>query len=197
MSVICSELLNENIPFASQNYAHLNGLELADCSKTLVKRVDDMLIGLDYYYLFIIGESIREKQSEPIALKSIFGWIICGYFRNPDEVNTNLNITHMYRVNTDVLENYKEDTEMLQTILLNKYTEVEECHKTDVLSNFEKSLEFDEENKRYKVKLPFNAEYDFLPDNVNVAKNSLLNLKQKLLKMKTYRVLTTIFLMNI
>ena len=35
---------------------------------------------------------------------------------------------------------------------------------------------------RYEVKLPFNAVYDFLPDNFNVAKNRLLNLKQKLLK---------------
>ena len=103
MSVICSELLN--ITFASQNYAHLNGLELADCSKNSVKKVD-MLIDLDNYYTFIISENIRGKQSQPIALKSIFDWIICGYFKNPDEVNTNLNITHMYLVNTDVLENY-------------------------------------------------------------------------------------------
>ena len=66
----------------------------------------------------------------------------------------------MYRVNTDVLENHKEDTEMFQNILLNKCIEVEECHKTDVLNNFGKSLEFDEENKRYKVKLPLDAEYD-------------------------------------
>ena len=55
MSVICSELLKQNIPFASQNYAHLNGLELADCSKNSVKKVD-MLVGLDYYYKFIAGE---------------------------------------------------------------------------------------------------------------------------------------------
>ena len=47
MSVICSELLNQNIAFASQNYAHLNGLELAHCSKNSVKKVD-MLVGLDY-----------------------------------------------------------------------------------------------------------------------------------------------------
>ena len=88
----------------------------------------------------------------------------------------------MCRVNTDVLENYKEDTEMFQNILLNNSTEVKECHKTDALNNFEKSLELDEESKRYKVKFPFNAEYDFLPDNFNVAKKRLLNLKQKLLK---------------
>ena len=64
---------------------------------------------------------------------------------------------------------------MFQNILLNKRTEVEECHETDVLNYFEKSLEFGEANKRYKVKLYFNAEYDFLPDNFNVAKNRLLN----------------------
>ena len=130
-----------------------------------------MLIGLDYYYTFITGESIRGKQSEPIALKSTFGWIICRYFKNPDKVNTNLNITHMYRVNTNVLENYKDDTEMFQNILSNKCTEVEECHKTDVLNDFEKLLGFDEGNRRYKVKLLFNAEYDFLPDNFKVVKN--------------------------
>ena len=71
---------------------------------------------------------------------------------------------------------------MFQNILLNKRTEVEECHKTDILYDFEKSIEFDKANRRYKVKLPFNAEYDFLPDNFNVAKNRPLNLKQKLLK---------------
>ena len=69
-SVICSELLNQNITFASQNYAHLNGLELGDCSKNSVNKVD-MLIGLDYYNTFITGESTREKQSESIAV-SVF-----------------------------------------------------------------------------------------------------------------------------
>ena len=39
---------------------------------------------------------------------------------------------------------------------------------------FEKLLELDEGNKRYKVKLPFNAEYDFLPDNFNEPKTDCL-----------------------
>ena len=68
-----------------------------------------MLIGLDYYYAFITGESIPGKKTEPITLKSIFDWIFCGFFKNPDEINTNLNITHIYRVNTNILENYKGD----------------------------------------------------------------------------------------
>ena len=78
----------------------MNGIQLADCSKNSVKKVD-MLIGLDYYYTFITGESIPGKKTEPITLKSIFDWIIWGFFKNPDEINTNLNITHIYRVNID------------------------------------------------------------------------------------------------
>ena len=78
----------------------------------------------------------------------------------------------MYRVNTNVLVNYKDNTEMFQNILSKKCTEVEECHKADVLNDFQKSLEFEKGNKRYKVKLSFNAEHDFLADNFNVAKNS-------------------------
>ena len=88
----------------------------------------------------------------------------------------------MHWVNANVLEDYKDDTETFQNILWNKCTDVEECHKTDILNDFEKLLEFDKGIKRYKVKLPFNAKYDFLADNFDVAKNRLLNLKQKLLK---------------
>ena len=74
---------------------------------------------------------------------------------------------------------------MFQNILLNKLTEVEECHKTNILYDFEKSLEFDKANKRYKVKLPFNAEYDFLPDNFNVVKNRPLAKAKAVKKVKT------------
>ena len=59
---------------------------------------------------------------------------------------------------------------------------------------------FVEGNKRYKVKLPLNAEYDFLPGNFNVAKNRLLNLKQKLLKKenvaRTYHYIFNEYLKN-
>ena len=133
----------------------------------------------------MLARVCQEKKTEPIILKSIFDWIICGFFKNPDEVNTNLNITHIYRVNTNILENYKDDNKMFQNILLNKLTEVEECHKTNILYDFEKSLEFDKANKRYKVKLPFNAEYDFLPDNFNVAKNRPLAEAKAVKKVKT------------
>ena len=37
---------------------------------------------------------------------------------------------------------------MFQNILLNKRTEAEECHKTDVLYDFEKSIEFDKANQK-------------------------------------------------
>ena len=95
MSVICSDLLNQNTAVACENYAHLRELELADFSINSVKSVD-LLIGLDFYYSFITGESIRGKANEPIATKSILGWLICGTFENSHDVLTNLNVTHMH-----------------------------------------------------------------------------------------------------
>ena len=68
---------------------------------------------------------------------------------------------------------------------MNKRTEVEACHKTDILYDFEKSVEFDEANKRCKVKLPFNGQYDFLPDNFNLAKNGPLAKAKAVKKVKT------------
>ena len=73
-SLICAELLNQNILLVSSSYPHLKNLSLADTSKDKNKEID-ILIGADYYYRFIYG-----KQNEPIALESVFGWILTGYY---------------------------------------------------------------------------------------------------------------------
>ena len=52
MSVICSELIDQNTAVACENYDYLRGLELADTSTNSVKKVD-LLIGLDFYYSFV------------------------------------------------------------------------------------------------------------------------------------------------
>ena len=84
MSLICSELINQHTAVACKNYDYLRGLELADTSANSVKN-GDLLIGLDFYYSFVTGESIRGETNEPIAIKSIRGWIICGTFENLNE----------------------------------------------------------------------------------------------------------------
>ena len=60
---ICDPLTNLNVKAVSTNYNHLKKLELADLSNTDTKSIN-ILIGLDYYYLFVIGDIIRGEPNE-------------------------------------------------------------------------------------------------------------------------------------
>ena len=48
---------------------------------------------------------LRGKDSDPIAINSHFGWIICGQYEN-SIVSSDLNSLHMLRANTEVLNDY-------------------------------------------------------------------------------------------
>ena len=63
--------------------------------KVLVNRVDY------YYSCSILGETKRVKDSDPIAVNSYLGWVICGHYEN-SVVSTNLNSVHMLPANTEV-----------------------------------------------------------------------------------------------
>ena len=57
-------------------YAHLKCLDLADSGN--LRRGDiDVLIGSDYYWQVVTGE-IANGDSGPVAMSSIFGWLLSG-----------------------------------------------------------------------------------------------------------------------
>ena len=69
---IWDPLANQTVTAVSTNYNHVKNLKLADLSNTDNKSIN-ILIGLDYYYLFVTGDIIRGEPKEPLALNSIFG----------------------------------------------------------------------------------------------------------------------------
>ncbi|XP_044184801.1 uncharacterized protein LOC122964943 [Acropora millepora] len=70
--VICSPLPSRvNVA----NYIHLEGLELADNFDNTESI--DVLIGSDYYWDFVSGDSIKGDQG-PTAVYSKFGWLLSG-----------------------------------------------------------------------------------------------------------------------
>ncbi|XP_044165233.1 uncharacterized protein LOC122949165 [Acropora millepora] len=70
--VICSSLPSRvNVA----NYIHLEGLELADNFDNTESI--DVLIGSDYYWDFVSGDSIKGDQG-PTAVYSKFGWLLSG-----------------------------------------------------------------------------------------------------------------------
>ena len=70
--VICSPLPAK----VHTNYAHLDGLELADEPRSSVNMID-LLIGSDVYWDFVTGETKRGEKG-PIAVNSTLGWLLSG-----------------------------------------------------------------------------------------------------------------------
>ena len=50
------------------------------------------MIGLDYYFACVNATQIKGHSNEPVALNSIFGWIIRGCYSN---------LCHLLRVSTE------------------------------------------------------------------------------------------------
>ena len=80
----------------SSNYNHLKDLKLADSSDKEIKNIE-ILTGSDYSYQIVTGEIIRGKSNEPIALGSIFGWVLNGNFLVISRVHLNIK-AHIFRI---------------------------------------------------------------------------------------------------
>lgn len=57
------------------NYVHLSSLELADCSGGTDLDTIDVLVGSDYYWKFVTGETRRGTDSL-VAVHSTLGWLL-------------------------------------------------------------------------------------------------------------------------
>ena len=178
---ICDPLTNQNVKAVPTNYNHLKNLKLADSSNTGTKSIN-ILIDLDYYYLFVTGDIIRGEPNEPIALNSIFGCILCRTFVETTEAN--FNVTHLFRV--DTLRNktggITKEINPFKFDFNSNYDTSEQVFPKDdhkhVLEDFEKDIQF--KNNRYITKLPIRKTDDILPDNCILANNRIINLEKQL-----------------
>ena len=98
--VICTYLFNQNIQHVSAPYRYFTGLKLADNPKNLNKQIE-ILIGSDCYYSFVLGEVLKAKVNELVAINFLFRWILSRRFHNPTSVN--LNTVHVLRIHTETM----------------------------------------------------------------------------------------------
>ena len=95
---ICSDIYGQNVRHVLCNYAHLKNIKLADPFDANCKKID-ILIGLNSYFKFIIGNICRSNENEPISRESCFGWVVSGYYESPFSTTTN-SFTNL-RLNTN------------------------------------------------------------------------------------------------
>ena len=80
--VICSPLLGQK-PFEISKIhteCEFRKLYLADYKPNIEEKNISILVGLDYYFLFINGNVIRSENDNLVALESKLGWILSGIY---------------------------------------------------------------------------------------------------------------------
>ena len=191
---ICSPLQIQtfDIMQCQGNYDHLVNLNFADYKKGDENLEIDILIGVDFYFSLINGE-IKKGVNGPVALKSIFGWVLCGKYEACDDVS-NLTIAHNTTHCLRILNHSLCETETLQPSkfkhrgdkdglhdLVKTFFDVENLGVDDnytVVEDFKRNLTFDGE--KYVCRLPLKKHHDFIPDNYRNSLNRLKSLHVKL-----------------
>ena len=132
------------------------------------------MIGLDFYYSLVSGRIKRGFPLDPVAVESVFGWIICSptsKTKNKHTTTTNYTLSHTMRINTKTLNSQ-----------LTKFWEVESSgtFQKEIFNSkiFTDQLKFDEKN--YVTKLPFKNTDDWIPDNYQLCLKRLESLKRSL-----------------
>ena len=142
------------------NYIHLQGLELADSSIVDGDNQNiDVLIGSDYYYDVVSGDVVR-GDSGPVAISSMFGWILSGHASEAEARDkfstTNLIIEHIVSP-FDILSENDELTYSLQKFWDTGSLGVQYATKVPQVDGdeFLRDMNFDEVERRYEVGLPW------------------------------------------
>ena len=127
----------------------------------------------------MIENQIKGSPEGPIAINSIFGWILCGkYDTCEDSCLSNI------PKKLDIIEEFREanDDKNLNN-LITKFHEVENLginDESNVMTDFQKDLRFNGE--RYVCKLPIKKHHEFIPDNYSNSQRRLMSLHNRLLK---------------
>ena len=105
------------------------------------------------------GNVIWEFPDQPVAVESVFGRVISGFFDIENDSQVDINHTHLLRVNTENNPYYDDMFKDEQILDKNK---ISKC--SPVIEKFEKQLiQFN--GQRYVTKLPFVKGPYTLPDN--------------------------------
>ena len=193
--VICAPIHNENVDVSSaiKDCKHLKGLQLADVYDGEEKLGVDVLIGLDFYYC-MVNRDIRDGLHGPIAVSSMFGWILCGKYDSHKSTGTHTNCSFsmlsMEQPSQDVILSNPVDVyseadveEKKSSEILKLFFDVENLgvdEEESWVSDFGQKLKFNGE--RYSTGLLLKETHEFIPDNYETAKRRLASLVHRFKK---------------
>ena len=159
-------------------YAHLSSLELADCPGDTGIDAIDVLVGSDYYWNFVTGETCRGTDG-PVAIRSRLGWLLSGAVDSSDggaNACTHLILTNGPNCIPEVQDPIQE--------VLRKFWEIESIGIVETshnsTKNFLSHIQF--QDGRYEVSLPWQEGHFELPTHYSLSLNRLQYLQHRLIK---------------
>ena len=116
---ICTPLSQQCVSIARNQYDHLKYLKLSNSSDSKFKCNVDILIGANYYWDFISGNTKR-RNSAQVAVETVLDWVLSGAyeFRNGITTAVNLSSTHVLKIS--VQESGINHGSCFQKVLANK-----------------------------------------------------------------------------
>ena len=141
----------------------------------------DVFIRSDYYWDLVTGKVKTEKPGEPIAVETVFGWILNGPVANKSfDYSTNLNISdsHVLFLNSAMPHNFNDLDNKLSNFGDLETLGISPDEKR-ICENFSDCI-YKNSEKSYEAKLPFKETHPILSDNFNLCKKRLMNLYSKL-----------------
>ncbi|XP_064486068.1 uncharacterized protein LOC135398613 [Ornithodoros turicata] len=160
------------------------GMEVADAAVfgTTCKPEVQILIGSDYYWAVVTGESQRISD-KLFAVNTIFGWTVQG---------PNTSSSSCFNTGVGVLRVTVESTENEASVELQRFWDLEHIGikpnevehdslwKNEVLAQFRSSIE--KKDRRYEVSLPWTDKKEELLPNLQAARTRLQSLTRRLMK---------------
>ena len=174
---ICEPLSVQPISLCTRSFKHIMSLELADTSDGKTTMEIDLLIGSDYYWQLITGET-RRGENGPVALHTRLGWVLSGPMPvdNGGRCAVNLVTAHTLRI-----DGHLESVKNLEDCL-HSFWNLEALGVTDeadpLMKEFNDKISF--KNGRYEVSLPWRDMHPPLPTNYQLSVRRLQGLYRRL-----------------
>ena len=185
VSNVCKPLSGQNINLAKASFPHLQGISLADDKNYGSRGKIDILIGADHYWNFFNKCVIQGENGGPVALGSIFGFILSGpiYANRENFESSCMTVgtieTHSLKISAEQVNNERgllselRKFNDLETIGINS----KDANERDVFSDFSEQIDF--VNNRYQVRLPFKENHLQLTDNYELSRNCVFSMRKK------------------
>ena len=173
---ICSTL---PVATALNEYAHLSGLELADCSEGTNAGTIDVLIGSDFYWKFVTGK-VQLGGFGPVAIYSKLGWLLSGSIDS--SLFTGDTYTHLILAKSS-MTTIPEVSDPVQDII-RKFWDTESIGivktEPEMMKELLENIQFC--GNHYEVSLPWKEGKFDLPNHFSISVNRLRHLQSKLLR---------------